>query len=112
MSLLMQLVDNLEIADLETTRLYEAEGDDSEYLASHERHWTLREAINSVPARTFPELQAKARAAEIELERDADDCFGPGSFLELSRSLINDLKAMQPAKQASHLVGNEPSVVA
>jgi hypothetical protein len=63
-----------------------------------------RRWYNSMPARTFPELQAKARAAQIELERDAADCEGPGSFLELSRSLINDLKAMGSAETPLPLV--------
>jgi hypothetical protein len=95
--LLMKLVADLEIADLETTRLHEAEGDDAEYLASCERHWMIREAINATQARTIPQLQAKGRAAEIALDLDAEaDCEGPGSFLELSRSIIADLKATQP----------------
>jgi hypothetical protein len=96
--LLMKLVADLEIADLEASRLQKVEGDDAEYLASCERHWKIREAINAAPARTFPELQAKARAAEIALDLDASaDCEGEGSFVELSRSLIADMKAMQPA---------------
>jgi hypothetical protein len=93
---LVKLVADLEIADLETTRLHKAEGDDAEYLASIERRWAILAAINAAPARTLRELRAKARAAEIELERDAADCEGPGSFLELSRSIIADLKAMVP----------------
>ncbi len=100
---LLKLVADLEIADLETTRLHKAEGDDAEYLASIERRWAILAAINATQARTLPEFQAKARAAEIELERDAADCEGPGSFLELSRSIINDLKAMQPAETPSPL---------
>ncbi len=98
-SVLIQLVAELEMVDIETTRLHKAEGDDAEYLASSERHWAIREAINATPALTLSELKAKARAAEIELERDAADCEGPGSFLELSRSIINDLKAMQPDRK-------------
>jgi hypothetical protein len=70
-------------------------GEDGHAIGYH-RHWAIREAINAAPVWTLPELQAKARACEIELERDAADCEGLGSFLELSRSLINDLKAIRP----------------
>jgi hypothetical protein len=92
------LVADLEVADREIRRLHESVGGEAEYLASCELHWAIREAINGVPARTLSELKAKARAAEIELERDAADCEGAGSFLELSRSIVADLKAMNAAK--------------
>jgi hypothetical protein len=92
--LLMKLVADLEIANLESTCLYEAATADSEYLPSYERHWAIREVINATPARTLPELRAKARAAEIALDLDADAaCECKGSFVELSKSLISDLKA-------------------
>ena len=39
---------------------------------------------------------------QIELERGAEDCFGPGSFLELSRSVAHDLMATQPAEIRLH----------
>jgi hypothetical protein len=91
------LIADLEIAALEVSRLQKVEeGDDAEYLASCDRRWAILEAINATPARTLPELKAKARAAEIELERDAADCEGPGSFIEMTRSLIADLKVTEP----------------
>ena len=94
---LIQLVAELEIVNSEML-LPEAGCGEDGHAIGYRRHWTLREAVNSVPARTLAGLQAKARAIEIELERDAEDCFGPGSFLELSRSLARDLMAMQPAE--------------
>jgi hypothetical protein len=96
--LLVKLVADLEIATLDVFRLQKGEGDDAEYLASCERHWKIREAINATPARTLPALQAKARATEIARDLDASaDCEGEGSFVELSRSLIADMKTMRPA---------------
>ena len=93
------LVADLEIANLEISRLYDGEGDDSEYLASCERRWPILEAINATPALTLAELKRKARAAEIELERDAEYCEGPGSFIEMTRSIIADLSAMDFARK-------------
>lgn len=95
---LLKLVADLEIADLESSRLYDAASADSEYLPAYERHWAIREKINATPAQSLPELRAKARAAEIALELDADAaCECKGSFVELSKSINSDLKAMQPA---------------
>ena len=48
--------------------------------------WPILKAINATPALTLIELKLKARAAEIELERDAEYCEGPGSFIEMTRS--------------------------
>jgi hypothetical protein len=96
------LVADLEKADLELSRLFDAGAADAEYLPACERHWTLREAINATPARTFPELQAKARAAQIALELDAEaDCEGLGCFKELTRSLMSDVTAMQPDRKGA-----------
>ena len=91
----------LEATDRDLRRLWAMDGNekDEEYQQAYNRHWAIREAMNATPARTFSELKAKARAAEIELERDAADCEGPGSFIELTRSLIADLKAMQPDRK-------------
>jgi hypothetical protein len=93
------LVADLEIADLEISRLYAAAAD-SEYLPAYERCWAIREAINAVPALTLPELQAKARAAEIALKLDAEaECDCAGSFVELSKSIIADVRAMGFARE-------------
>jgi hypothetical protein len=103
------LVADLEIADLETTLLYESEAADSEYLPACERHWAIREAINATPARTLPELRAKSRAAEIALELDAEaDCEGPGSFVELARSLISDLTATGSPRYPLYVKVDQP----
>jgi len=75
----------LKKADLELSRLFDAgAGGPPNYLPACERHWTLREAINATPARTFPELQAKARRppksrSNWMLEAD---CEGLGCFKE------------------------------
>jgi hypothetical protein len=96
--LLTKLVADLEIATSEIHRMWEANAADSEYLPSCERHWSIREDINAAQARTLAGLRAKARAAEIALDLDPEaDCEGSGSFVELSRSLIADLKAMDHA---------------
>jgi hypothetical protein len=95
----------LEATARQLARLWEIDGNDEEYQQAYNRHWAIREAINATPARTFPELKEKARAIEIELERDAADCEGQGSFLELTRSLIADLKAIQPAETRLQTAG-------
>lgn len=94
---LIHLLAELEIVNSEMLLPEAGCGEDGHAVGYH-RHWAIREAINALPARTLPELQAKARAAEIELERDAADCEGPGSYIELTRSLGNDLKALRPAE--------------
>jgi hypothetical protein len=100
--LLVKLVADLEIADLERSRLYDAASADSEYLPACERHWAIREVINATPARTLLELRAKARAAEIALDLDAEaECEGDGSFVELSKSLISDLNPDSPCNSAT-----------
>lgn len=92
------LVGVLEATDRELARLWAIDGNDEEYQQAYKRHWALREAINATPARTFSDLQAMARAAEIAHNLDADaECEGNGSFVELSRSIIAGLKAMRPA---------------
>ena len=93
------LVGVLEATDRDLNHLWAMDGSDEEYQQAYNRHWAVREAINVTPARIFSELRAKARAAEIELERDAADCESPGSFIELTRSLIADLNAMQPDRK-------------
>ena len=95
---LIQLVAELEIVNSEMLPPEAGCGEDGHAIGYH-RHWAIREEINATPARTFAELEAKARAAEIALGLDASaDCEGEGSFVELSRSLIADTKAMQPAE--------------
>ena len=102
---MIQLVDELEIVAKGFENTEETRLDEGGHAFGYHRHWTLREAINSVPARTLSGLKAKARAAEMELERDAADCEGPGSFVELSRSLINDLNAMGSAETRLQTAG-------
>jgi hypothetical protein len=97
------LVGVLEATDRDLRRLWAIDGNDEEYQQAYARHWAIREAINAAPARTLSELKAKARAAEIELGRDAADCEEAGSFLELSRSIIADLSAMELASKESIL---------
>jgi hypothetical protein len=104
MSLLIQLVAELEIVNGEMLLPETGCGDDGHAIGYH-RHWAIREAINAAQAQTLLELQVKARAAEIELERGAEDCFGLGSFLELSRSLINNFKEIQPAETRLQTAG-------
>ncbi len=93
------------IAALEATgvELSCSSTDEKKYQQAYERHWSIREAINATPARTLSELKAKARAAEIELERDAADCEGAGSFVWLSRALIADVLAMEHADKGPRL---------
>lgn len=63
--------------------------------ANYQRHWLLRERIDDLPARAIEDLKAKARAAELALERDPDaECRGAGSFVGLSQSTIRDLIAL------------------
>jgi len=88
------LIGALEATDCDFASLPPAAGDE-EYARLYDQHWSLRATINSVPARNISELKAKARAAKIELDRGAHDCDGPGSFVELSRSLIADLMEMK-----------------
>ena len=62
------------------------------YEANYCRHWDIRERIEACAARTLDDLAAKARAAQIALERDPDaECRGPGSFVSLSHSLAADV---------------------
>jgi hypothetical protein len=89
------LVSDLEIAISENRRLLESDASDDQCLPSHKRGWAIRAAINATQARTLAELTAKARAAEIALSMDpTTDCDCPGSFVELSRSILADLAAM------------------
>ena len=92
------LVGVLETTDRDLRRLWAMDGNekDEEYQQAYNRHWAIREAMNATPARTFSELKAKACAAEIAFNLDAEaECDCAGSFVELSRSLLADLKAMQ-----------------
>lgn len=69
--------------------------DDEADRALWARHWTLRGMIQAMPARTHLELRAKARALEIEAERDESfDCHVAGSARELARSLAADVLAL------------------
>ena len=68
--ILKVLIEALEATDRDLNHLWAMDGNDEEYQQAYDRHWAIREAINATPARTFCELRAKARAAEIELERD------------------------------------------
>jgi hypothetical protein len=56
------------------------------------RHWELRQRINGLPAAGPAGLKVKSRAAEFALFWDDDcDCRGPGSFVDLTRSMIADI---------------------
>lgn len=71
------------------------EVDDETDRALLERCWALRGLIQSMPARTHSELRAKARALEMEAERDSCfECHVPGSARELARSLAADVIAL------------------
>ena len=95
------LIADLEIADLEHSRLYD-EGNDEQYQQAYEHHWSVREAINATPARTLSELRAKARAAVIALDLDEDfECHVPGSARELAKSLVEDILMMGALSGAS-----------
>ena len=62
------------------------------------RHWSLREKIDAIPARTIEELKVKARAAQIALERDLDHSNdGLGSFANLAQSIFRDIDAIASA---------------
>ena len=97
---LEDFIAELDRIDRELARLFATDGHDEEYRQAYERHWEIRKVINGTPASTIGELCAKARAAEVAFDLDPDaDCDVPGSFVELSRSLIADLKAMQPVRK-------------
>jgi|GEM_PF-4994762 len=85
------LLSELEI--VHATRVAQTHIDDEQIDQQlYERHWALREKIDAFPASTISELAAKARAAQIELERDPDaECCGPGSYVGLTRSILNDI---------------------
>ena len=66
--------------------------DDDAYEALYEEHWSLREKINEIEATTIDGLRVKAFAADAASRNDkGGECTGPGSFIELTRSIIGDL---------------------
>jgi len=70
---------------------YEEAADDANY----ELHWSLRERIDAVPARSIEGLKVKARAAELALASDPDaECDGCNSFVSQSQSIIRDIHAL------------------
>jgi hypothetical protein len=67
-----------------------------------DRHWALRERINRIAATTLEGLQAKARAAEIALKEDTDvGNRGEGSFVDLCRSINQDILALKSEAPAN-----------
>jgi hypothetical protein len=100
---LIQLVAELEIVNSEMLLPEAGCGEDGHTIGYH-RHWALREAINAAPAWTLLELQAKARAAEIALDLDAEaDCEGAGCFKELARSLVSDMMASESPRHPLYI---------
>jgi len=70
---------------------YDADADEVNYRL----HWSLRERIEDLPARSIKELKIKARAAEFALSKDTDATnIGAGSFVNLSQSIMRDLMAL------------------
>ena len=65
----------------------------------YEASWQHREKINAVLARTLAGVQAKKKAAEIALWGDDDrsNC-GPGSYRDLTDSILADIDAIASAK--------------
>jgi hypothetical protein len=65
---------------------------DTELCAVMDRHWSIRESINSTAANNQSEIVAKARALQLESQRDPDfGNEGPGSACELAKSLAEDV---------------------
>jgi hypothetical protein len=74
------------------------EKDDEQYAALDLQHWDLREKINRIPAATLEGLRVKARAAEFAIKQDIDvTCEGDGSFVDLCRSINQDIFSMDGA---------------
>jgi hypothetical protein len=72
--------------------------DDQQYEVWLRRHWALREKINRIPATTREGLRVKARAAEFAIKSDTDlECVGDGSFVDLCRSINQDIFLMDAA---------------
>jgi hypothetical protein len=62
-----------------------------------ERHWSLRERIDRLPAHSLRELKAKAAAAALALKCDPGASVGEGSFVDLCESINPDIAAMAGA---------------
>ncbi len=61
-------------------RLHVSDAGDAAIEPVYQRHWAIREAINSTPSCSLSELRAKARAVRIAAELDEDfACHVPGS---------------------------------
>jgi hypothetical protein len=61
----------------------------------YERHWSLRERIDRLPAQNLEELKAKAAAATLALKWDPDaSSVGEGSFVDICESISRDIAAM------------------
>jgi hypothetical protein len=83
----------------EVNALQIPDDDDTAEENRYTRHWSLREKIDAIPARTIDELKVKARAAQIALERDVDHSNdGLGSFANLAQSICRDIDAIASAK--------------
>jgi hypothetical protein len=61
----------------------------------YERHWSLRERIDRLPAQNLKELKAKAAAATLALKWDPDASnVGEGSFVDMCESINRDIVAL------------------
>jgi len=89
------LVSELAAIDLKMNALRGISGKTDEFECLHDRHWALREEICATPARSLSELYAKARALQIEAERDPEfECDALGSARDLARSITADVLAL------------------
>jgi hypothetical protein len=71
---------------------------DEQYEVLYLQHWDLRERINRIPATTHEGLRVKARAAEFAIKEDTEvTCVGDGSFVDLCRSIKQDIFSMDAA---------------
>ena len=60
-----------------------------------EVHWLLRERIQKIRAASVGDIKAKARAVEFaRLQSPDGHLVGPGSFEELTLSLLDDIAAL------------------
>jgi hypothetical protein len=64
-------------------------------VSLYERHWSLRERIDRLPAQNLKELKAKAAAATLALKWDPDaSSVGEGSFVDMCESINRDIATL------------------
>jgi hypothetical protein len=82
------------LREVDAAKQNHSTADNEAYETAYKEHWRLRAEINETGATTIDGLRVKARAANLAF-RDDDEaaCKGPGSFIELSRSINRDLQS-------------------